>query len=98
MPSTPPCTGADSVLGTGGTNAGGQFVDPGGMPGIPLTSPLAAGECIYAYDQCALERGEVSCARLPAPAPVLTWWGWLSAGAALLWAAFAALGRRARRR
>jgi len=98
MPSTPPRTGADTVLGTGGTNAAGQFVDGGGMPGIPISPPLENGDCVYPYDQCAMERGAVSCATLPAPAPVLSWWGWLAAGATLLWSAFAALGRRARSR
>ncbi|HSP96090.1 MAG TPA: hypothetical protein VL049_02445, partial [Candidatus Dormibacteraeota bacterium] len=98
MPSMPPCTGADTVPGTGGTNTAGQFVDAGGMPGIPLASPLAQGECVYPYDQCAMERGAVSCATLAAPAPVLSWWGWLAASAALLWSAFTALGRRARPR
>ena len=45
-----------------------------------------------------MERGAVSCATLPAPAPVLSWWGWLGASAALLWSAFTTLGRRARSR
>ena len=97
QPSTPPCTGDDAVLGTGGTNAAGQFVDGSGAPGIPLASPLANGECVYAYDQCAMERSPVSCARV-APVPALSWWGWLGAAAALFWSAFTALGRRARRR
>ena len=98
MPSTPPCTGADSVLGTGGTNASGTFVDSGGLPGIPLASPLADGECVYAFDQCALERSAVRCTRLAVPAPVLSSWGWIAAAAGLLWSAFTALSRRSHRR
>jgi hypothetical protein len=54
----------------------------------------ADGECVYAYDQCAMERSPVSSARV-APVPALSWWGWLGAAAALLWSAFTALGRRA---
>jgi len=96
MPNTPPCTGADTVLGTGGTNASGTFVDSGGMPGIPINPPLENGECVYAYDQCAMERSGVSCAHQPAPAPTLSLWGWIASGAALLWSAFSALGRRKR--
>lgn len=92
MPSVPPCTGADSVLGTGGTDASGAFVD-GGSLGIPLAAPLVAGQCVYAHDQCTMQRGDVVCIVQPAPAPVLSWWGWLAAGAALLWSAFSVLRR-----
>jgi parallel beta-helix repeat protein len=93
MPSEPPCTGADVVLGSGGTNASGAFVDGNGELGIPLSAPLAAGQCLYAYDQCAMASGAVVCLAQPAPAPVLSWWGWLGVGAAFLWSAFVALHR-----
>jgi hypothetical protein len=96
IPSTPPCTGADTVLGTGGTNAAGQFVDAGGMPGIAISPPLANGDCVYAFDQCAMQRSAVQCATLPAPAPLLSRWAWFAALATLLGSAFTAFRRRMR--
>lgn len=92
MPSLPPCTGADTLLGSGGTNAAGEFVDSGGLPGIPLATPLANGECVYAFDQCQLERSAVTCAALPVP--LLSRSGLLAVIAALLGSAFMSLARR----
>jgi hypothetical protein len=69
-PDNPPCP-PGSVLGTGGTNSVGDFVS-GGMLGIPLSQPLQANECIYAFDTCLDLVGPLACARNPAPVPALT--------------------------
>jgi hypothetical protein len=66
----PPCP-PGSILGTGGTNAAGDFVS-GSMLGIPLSSPLQEKECVYAFDTCLNLVGPVACALNPAAAPALT--------------------------
>ncbi|MEO8605044.1 MAG: hypothetical protein ABI629_20925 [bacterium] len=93
MPSVPPCSGADLLLGSGGTNSSGQFVDSGGAPGIPLSAPLANGQCVYAFDTCADERSAIACARLPAPAPALSTFGLGLAGALLSLLGWFGIGR-----
>jgi hypothetical protein len=69
FPDDPPCP-PGSVLGTGGTNASGDFVS-NGMQCIPLSRPLESGECIYAFDVCLQLVGPVSCVTAAAPAPAL---------------------------
>lgn len=70
-PATPPCMSPDSKIGMCGTNAAGQFIS-GAMLGCPLTQPLEAGDCIYAYDTVSGQTSPVECATFPAPAPALS--------------------------
>jgi hypothetical protein len=49
----------------------GNFVS-GGMLGIPLSQPLQAHECIYAFDTCLDLVSRVVCVVSPAPVPALT--------------------------
>jgi hypothetical protein len=65
IPSVPPCTSPDTILGTGSTNALGQF-------SIAIMPPLSNNECIYAFDVCNDLLGPVECARSPAAAPALS--------------------------
>jgi hypothetical protein len=65
MPSAPPCTAPDTMLGMGTTNAGGLFT-------IAIMPPLMAGECIYAFDTCTSLVSAVQCVGGPAPAPALS--------------------------
>ncbi len=52
VPDQPPGSVDDVLLGTGGTNANGIFVDAAGNPGIPVLPPLRQGELIFAVDVC----------------------------------------------
>jgi hypothetical protein len=64
IPSTPPCTAPDTKIGMGPAGPNGSF---------SITVPaLAANECIYAFDTCAMLTSPVACARLPAAAPALS--------------------------
>jgi hypothetical protein len=49
----------------GPSNASGLFA-------VAIAPPLAANECIYAFDTCTMLVSAVQCARLPAPAPALS--------------------------
>ena len=51
-PDNPPGSGDDQLLGTGGVNASGLFVDAMGHPGIPVAPPLSLGERLFAVDVC----------------------------------------------
>jgi hypothetical protein len=64
-PSMPPCTAPDTMLGMGMSNANGLFA-------IAVIPPLAAGECIYAFDTCTGLVSAVACATAPASAPALS--------------------------
>ena len=70
MPHVPPCTGPDTILGSGGTDASGAFIS-GGQSGIPLTKPLSDRQCLYAFDTCPGLVGPPACAIAPAAAPAL---------------------------
>jgi hypothetical protein len=74
VPSDPPCTAPDTVIGMGKTDAQGNFTSNAGNPGIPLSQDLMNFDCIYPLDACldGGTRGPVSCAPPPAPAPALT--------------------------
>jgi hypothetical protein len=60
------------VIGSGGTDANGNFIDAMGNPGIPVSPELGEGDCVYPYDQCEDELGAVSCIEPTAPAPALS--------------------------
>jgi hypothetical protein len=69
VPDQPPGSVDDQVLGTGGTNASGTFVDAMGNPGIPVLPRLHGGERIFAVDVCQGLVGQVVTV-LTTPAPV----------------------------
>jgi hypothetical protein len=48
----PPGSGDDQLLGTGGINASGLFVDAMGNPGIAVAPSLRLGERLIAVDVC----------------------------------------------
>ena len=65
---TPPCGelgSPDTLLGSGPTDGSGMF-------SIVLSQPLAANQCIYAYDTCTDRLSDPACARVPAPAPAMS--------------------------
>jgi hypothetical protein len=66
-PDSPPGSVDDELLGTGGTNAAGNFVDSSEMAGIPLSRPLGIGDRVFAYDVCEGLTGAVVAAIVPAP-------------------------------
>ena len=71
IPHISPCTAPDTMIGACGTNALGSFA-AGGQLGCPLTQPLTAGACVYAYDTVTMAVGAVACAFAPAAAPALS--------------------------
>lgn len=88
--STPPCTSADTLLGAGTTDGTGQY-------NAALGAPLAAGECVYAFDTCSGLISLPACAAggPPAPAPALGLDGMIFALGAMVWLAARRLsGRR----
>jgi len=62
------------TLGTGGTNASGDFVQ-GGVSGIGLNRPLIAGEVIFAVDLQHDVTGPPVTVQAGAPIPDVTPWG-----------------------
>jgi hypothetical protein len=86
MPNVPPCTGPDTLLGFGSSLPSGVFH-------IDIAPPLAANQCIYAYDTCNDLVGAPACARPPAPVPALSPYALLAALSTLIAAALVALGR-----
>jgi hypothetical protein len=60
-----PCTFPDTIIGSGMSGPTGQF-------NIPVSPPLAIGECIYAFDTCSQLVSPVTCIFPPAPAPALS--------------------------
>ena len=62
----------DELLGTGGINASGNFVDAQGSIGIPLSRPLVLGDVLFAVDACQALVGPVAVVGAPAPAPALS--------------------------
>jgi hypothetical protein len=68
VPDNPPGSVDDELLGTGGTDATGSFVDATEQPGIGLSRALGAEERLFAVDACANLVGAVARARVPAPA------------------------------
>ena len=66
-PDSPPGSVDYELLGTGGTDAAGNFVDLSDMPGIPLSRPLGIGDRIFAYDVCEALTGAAVAALVPAP-------------------------------
>lgn len=69
-PDDPPGSVDDELLGTGGTDANGSFVDASDMPGIPLSHPVGADR-IFAFDACEGLVG-LAIGVNPAPAPMLS--------------------------
>ena len=65
VPDNPPGSVDDELLGTGGTDLSGSFVDAANQLGIPLSRPVA-GE-IFAFDACENLAGAVVRARAPVP-------------------------------
>lgn len=72
VPDQPPGSVDDILLGTGGTNASGLFVDAAGNPGIAVSPPLRRDERIFAVDVCQGLIGEVTTVSFPTPAPTLS--------------------------
>lgn len=70
----PPGSVDDELLGTGGTNAAGNFVDSAENLGIPLNRPLRVGDVLFATDVCADLTGAVAFTTFGAPAlsPAMT--------------------------
>ena len=71
-PDLPPGSIDDELLGTGGIDASGNFVDATGNLGIPLSRPLALGDALFATDVCQGLVGQVAVIGAPAPAPALS--------------------------
>jgi hypothetical protein len=71
------------ILGTGGTNASGNFLQ-GGMSGIGLNRPLVAGEVVFAVDLQHGVTGPPVTVQAGAPIPDVTPWGAAALGLALL--------------
>lgn len=71
-PDNPPGSVDDELLGTGGTDANGIFVDTTGNPGIALSRPLRVGERIFAADGCQGLVGQVATASISTAAPTLS--------------------------
>jgi hypothetical protein len=67
VPDNPPGSIDDELLGTGGTDAAGNFVDGLEMAGIPLSHPLGVGDVIFAFDACEALRGATVATAVPAP-------------------------------
>lgn len=59
VPDDPPGSVDDQLLGSGGTNTSGIFVDAMGNPGIAVSPPLRQGERIFAVDVCQGLVGQV---------------------------------------
>ena len=86
------CGGDDVPLGSGGTDASGNF-QSGGQPGIPLAQPPMDGDLVCVADVCTPLDGNCVLITDPAPAPLLSGWGILLALASLSAAAFVAMRR-----
>lgn len=71
-PDQPPGSSDDELLGTGGTDASGNFVDAEGNLGTPLSRPLGLGDVLFAVDTCQGLVGPVAVVGAPAPAPTLS--------------------------
>ena len=67
-PDDPPGSVDDQLIGTGGTDAAGNFVDGSDAAGIALTRRLGSGERVFAFDACNDLRGTTISVRAPAPA------------------------------
>jgi hypothetical protein len=94
-PDTPPGSVDDELLGTGGTDATGNFVDNTEMSGIPLSRPLRFGDAVFAYDAC--EGRQSAVVAVIVPAPTLSAAGLCAAIGLLMTVAFVALRRKPRR-
>lgn len=68
VPDQPPGSVDDELLGTGSTDANGNFVDGGGLPGIPLNRPVRPNDLLFAADLCSGRVGGTASIRVPAPA------------------------------
>jgi hypothetical protein len=71
------------TLGTGGTDASGNFVQSG-LSGIGLNRPLIAGEVIFARDLQHDLTGPPVTVQAGAPIPDVTPWGAAALGMTLL--------------
>ncbi len=67
VPDDPPGSVDDELIGTGGTDAAGNFVDASEAAGIALVHPLG-GDRIFAFDACNGLRGATVPVRGQAPA------------------------------
>ncbi|MBX3023300.1 hypothetical protein KF840_00145 [bacterium] len=68
VPDQPPGSVDDELLGTGSTDANGNFVDASGLPGIPLNRPVTPNDLLFAADLCGGRVGGTASIRVPAPA------------------------------
>jgi len=92
LPDHPPGSVDDQLLGTGGTNASGLFVDAMGNPGIEITPPLRTGDRIFTVDVCQGVVGPVETVTAMA-VPLVTSGGFLCIAALLILIAFRQLRR-----
>ena len=72
VPDQPPGSVDDELLGTGGTDANGNFVDATENLGISLSRALMPGDIIFAADICQDLVGQVAVIEPAAPAPALS--------------------------
>jgi hypothetical protein len=82
VPDVPPGSTDDELLGTGGTDANGSFVDAMNLPGIGLSRPLRSDDVLFAVDVCLGLVG--AAAGVTAQAPPLTGAGLLLSVALML--------------
>jgi hypothetical protein len=94
VPDSPLGSIDDTLLGTGGTDASGNFVAADGSFGIPIATPLRAGQRIFAVDVCADLLSTVFLIVLT-PAPVLSPLWLLTVALGLAAAGIRRLARRA---
>jgi hypothetical protein len=67
-PDDPPGSVDDQLIGTGGTDAAGNFVDGSDAGGIALTQPLIDGNRLFAFDACNDVVGATVFLRIAMPA------------------------------
>ncbi len=91
----PGCEGDDVPLGSGGTDANGNF-QSGGQPGISLAPLPMNGDLVCVADVCTPQDGNCVLVTDPAAAPLFSVWGALVALAALAGAALVGIRRLGR--
>jgi hypothetical protein len=67
VPDNPPGSVDDQLIGTGGTDAAGNFVDASDLPGIVLSRPLLPSDRVFVFDACNDLAGATVLVRTPVP-------------------------------